>query len=345
MRIVITALLVVMIFWALAPLAALADITEPDTFEIQEARAWRHMLEPDDVLIIARYHIEWGNESAQPIQSIAQTFYFTYIGNGTLGNVTTLGNETAYPFYNLGYCKGLVAFYWEAGGNLTPQWGDLGNITVTAIGNASINDTLTLTSSDWVSSDSPATQREDLRQWLLAQLIFCELDWNTHAAEQGFTDRQYTLTTSIGGDYQLASITGQSYLALTIENVTSMVPLLFMGQLEPITYTDKDYELAQQTALEAIHGNDTVGETQEHLSNLLGGIGRIWASTILILIGCLAVIIVCTLWQRLNHGLLIAYVIILVATPEGLFQMGLMAIFPVIAVLYLTDIFLSKRST
>jgi hypothetical protein len=331
------------ILLALIHASALADLSAPDTVEIEVARCWRHMLEPNDMLIIARYNISYGNASAQPYYGIDRTFIFT-CHEPTDGNIT--GNATAYPFYNLGYAKGLVGFYWPDDDENKPTWGNLGNITVegTDLFDSPPSDTFTLTSADWVDSTSPATQREDLRQWLLAQLIFLELDWNNRAADQGFTDRQYSLTATVSGEYQVASLSGESYLALTIDDITSMVPLLFMGQLEPITHTERDYELEQQTAFEEIHGNDTVGHTQEHLSNLFGGIGRIWASTLLVLIGCIAIIVACTaLYQRLNHGLLIAYTVILLATPEGLFQMGLMAIFPVVAVLYLSDIFLSKR--
>jgi len=76
----------------LAP-AAYADLNTPDTVEIEEVRCWKHMLEPDDVLIVARYNVHYGNLTAQPYQSIDQTFRFAY-GNST---GTELGNSTAYP--------------------------------------------------------------------------------------------------------------------------------------------------------------------------------------------------------------------------------------------------------
>lgn len=330
----------------LVPLIAHADITTPDTVAIETARCWRHMLEPNDVLIIARYNIDYGNLSSQPYQDITQTFYFTY--TDSLGNVT--GNETAYPFFNLGYAKGLVAFYW-AGNETdadTPAWGDLGNITVTgtSLFTSPPSATYTLTADDWTAGTQPSSQREDIRQWLLNQLIFLELDWNNWYADQGYTDRQVSLVASLGVDYTYADTSGEAYLGLTVDGITDMVPLLFMGSTTAVTHTEREWTLAQQNVWEAIHEGDAVGNATEALSDLMGGIGRIWASTVLIIVGCLAIIIACatsTFGNRLNNGLLIAYVIILLSTPEGLFQTGLMALFAVIAVIYEADIFLSKR--
>src|SRR4030043_149682 len=93
----------------LMPLVAYASYTPPDTAQIEAVRVFRHMIEPNDVLLLARYDVSWGNISDQPTdQTIAQTFEFTY-GNST---GTILGNETASPLFNFGYAKGLVAFYW-----------------------------------------------------------------------------------------------------------------------------------------------------------------------------------------------------------------------------------------
>ncbi|MBV6341220.1 hypothetical protein [Candidatus Magnetobacterium casense] len=327
---------------ALAPLVAHADLTPPDTTELEDARIWKHMLEPDDVLMVVRYNAHYGNMTDQPYQPITDTFYFTY-GNST---GTILGNETAYPFFNLGYVKGLVAFYWDADDPLKPAWGDLGNVTMqgTALyGGSPPSDVLTLTADDWNSATQPSSLREDLRQWLLNALIFLELDWNNWAVDQGYTDRQVTLTV-VGDGYGYASPQGEAYLGLTIDGITDMVPLLFLTQTGQPTHTDEEWTLAQQNIFEQLHAGDVVGNATETLGTLMGGISGIWAVTMVVMAGCLGIIIVCTaFWGRLNNGLLIAYTVILIATPEGLFQMGLMALFAMIAVLYLADIFLSKR--
>ena len=326
----------------LAP-AAYADLNTPDTVEVEEARCWKHILEADDVLMVARYNVHYGNTSEQPTSPIDLTFEFTY--TDSVGNVT--GNSTAYPFFNFGYAKGLVAFYWAADDEDKPVWGDLGNVTITgtALFDSPPTDTLVLTSADWASGEQPSTQREDLRQWLLRQLIFLEVNWNSWCVDSGYTYSQVSLTAIVsGGSYSVADARGEAYLGLTIPNITSMCNLLFMSQALAITHTERDWTLAQQELFEAIHADDPIGELGEVLAYTIGGIDAIWAFTIVTMAGCIAIIIICqAYWQKLNAGLLIAYVLILLATPEGLFQMGLMALFALIAVLYLSDIILTSR--
>jgi hypothetical protein len=330
----------------LMPLVARADLATPDTIAIESVHAWKHMLQPNDVLMLVMYDVSYGNKSAQPAQPITQTFTFTYSGNST-GNVTTvLGNETAYPFMNLGYLKGVVAFYWADDDPLKPTWGDLGNVSITgtSLFTSPPSGNYTLVAGDWTSGTQPSTHREDLRQWLLNALIFLELDWNNWGIDQGRTDSMVTLIQTLSGTYQYASPSGEAYLGLSISGITTMCPLLFTGSTMDLTHTERDWTLAQQSVFESIHQGDIVGNATEALGDLMGGVSRIWASTLVIIVGCLAIIIVCTaFWQRLNNGLLIAYAVILLATPEGLFQMGLMALFAVVAVIYLGDIFLSKR--
>ncbi len=178
------------------------------------------------------------------------------------------------------------------------------------------------------------------------QLIFIEFNWNAWATVQGYTEKFVELVTTLGGEYYVASVQGQAYLGLSIPNITSMVPLLFMTQTREIAHTERDWELTQQNIYHDLHVDDPVGDAAEAASELLGGIGHIWATTLIIIGIGVAVIILCTVkWQKLNNGLLIAYVLILLATPEGLFQMGLMALFAMVAVLYIADIVLTKRHT
>jgi len=319
-----------------------ADLNAPDTVEVQEVRCWQHMLEPNDVLMVARFKVYYGNLTAQPYQGIDKTFTFTYMDS--YGNVT--GNETAYPFYNFGYSLGLVAFYWTGDDEDKPEWGDLGNVTITGtdLFVSPPTATLTLTSADWTEGTQPSSQREDLRQWLINALIFMEVDWNSWAVAQGYTDRQVSLTAAVaGGAYTVASPTGEAYLGLTIPNITSMCNLLFMSQTLVITHTERDWTLAQQSIFEEIHADDPIGAAKEGIGELMGGVSGIWASTMIVLAGCIFIIVLCGMWQRLNCGLLIAYVIILLSTPEGLMQMGLMALFAMIAAIYLGDIILTSR--
>ena len=329
----------------LMPLVARADLATPDTIALRPVRVWQHMLKPNDMLIIARYDIHYGNLSAQPDYPITDTFTFTY--TDSTGMITHRTAEP-YPFVNLGYVKGIVAFYWAADDTDQPPWGDLGNISVTGtpLFVSPPGASYILTEFDWEVSTQPSGQREDLRQWLINSLIFLELDWNSWGIEQGRTENMATLVMTLGGAYQYASPSGEAYLGLSIPNITTMCPLLFTSQTTDIPHGEKTWTLAQQNIWEGIHEGDAIGNATEVVGRFMG-VSRIWASTLLVLVFCIAIIITCStakFGNRLNNGLLLAYVIILIATPEGLFQTGLMALFAVVAVLYIADIFLSKRA-
>ena len=293
--------------------------------------------------MIARYNVYYGNLTTQPYQDISRTFTFTYTNAG--GNET--GNSTAFPFFNFGYAKGLVAFYWAPDDDDIPTWGDLGNVTIagTALFDSPPSGNHTLTANSWATGTAPSTQREDLRQWLLNELIFLEVNWNSWSVDRGYTDQQVTLTAAVsGGTYATASVTGEAYLGLTIDNITTMCPLLFMTGTLDVGHTERDWTLAQQNLFEAQHSGDPIGDTGEALGSALGGVSAIWAMTIIMIALCLVVIIIAQLrTNKLNCGLVVAYALILIATPEGIFQMGLMALFAVIAVLYLSDIILTSR--
>jgi len=329
----------------LMPLVARADLATPDTITLRPVRVWQHMLEPNDMLMIAGYNIHYSNDTAQPDYPITDTFIFTY--TDSTGMITHRTAEP-YPFVNLGYVKGIVAFYWAASDTDQPPWGDLGNVSVKGA-SLFVNPPVAsyiLTEFDWEVSTQPSGQREDLRQWLLSRLIFLQLDWNNWGIAQGRTEDMATLVMTMGGAYQYASPSGEAYLGFSIPDIATICPLLFTSQTTAVTHDPKTWTLAQQNLWVGIHEGDAIGNATEVVGRFMG-VSRIWASTLIILIGCIAIIIACStakFGNRLNNGLLLAYVVILIATPEGLFQTGLMAIFAVVAVLYIADIFLSKSA-
>jgi hypothetical protein len=64
-----------------------------------------------------------------------------------------------------------------------------------------------------------------------------------------------------------------------------------------------------------------------------------------VIIAGLAIIGICqTAWQKATCGVIIAFGIILVSTPEGLFHMSLMALFTFICVLGLVNHLFWSRS-
>lgn len=326
------------------PLIAHASFTVPDTAQIEAVRVFRHILTADDVLMMARYDISWGNVSAQPNADITQTFEFTY--TDTTGNVT--GNETASTLFNYGYAKGLVAFYW--GGNATdkPGWGDLGNVTLTDtadFGNTTVTDTYTLQATDYSSYAQPSEIREDLRQWVIDQLMLIEWDWNQWYTEQG-SNLSVSLL-AVFDTYTVLDFAGEAYMQRVHPDFRDMCPALFLFNTCLFDYENEDWTLSQQSIYELQHETDWIGNITHGVKALTGDkINTIWITTFVTAVVAGGLIFACNLWWlQAKIGALGAYLIVLVATPEGFFQMGLTALIAVFAVIYIVDVFFWKRSS
>jgi len=304
------------------------------------------MLEANDRQLIVRYDVHYGNVSNQPPLGIDQTFFCEY-GNAS---GTSMGNFTACPFFNMGYAQGLAAIYWAANETLTPAWMDFGNLTYQ--GNATYfaapvpSGNYTLTAANYCPYASPADQREDLRAWVIQQLSFIELDWNNWIIDQGSSQREIDLLLGVSPGYTVLSPSGESYMACTWPYFRDACPLAYYLQIYEVTHDERTWTLAQQTTYEGLHTTDFVGNATTAASTIMGGLGQTWAATILVLIIAVAIVGVCQFfWQKANIGLLIGYTVILLATPEGLFQMGIMALGAVIGVLVIAQTFFFSRST
>jgi hypothetical protein len=323
--------------------ATQADCYHPDTLAIEDVRVYRHMKEADDCLLFARYNIAYGNLTQQPPYPVTETFQVTYTSEGHV----LLASWDIEPVFNMGYNKGLVSFYWSADDPDRPNWGDAGNLTIagSALFDSPPSVSYILSDTNYPTGTEPSSLREDLRSWLLDQLLFLELDWNNWGMARGYTDKIVDLVGTVSGDYTVASPQGEAYLAIAIPDIKTMCKLLFFLQTTDATYSDLTHTLSQQTIYTDLHASDVVGQAQEGASELLGGMGRIWASTLIVIIAGLAIIGICqTAWQKATCGVIIAFGIILVSTPEGLFHMSLMALFTFICVLGLVNHLFWSRS-
>ncbi len=328
----------------LAPLVAYATYTPPDTAQIEAVRVFRHMLEPNDVLILVRYDISWGNLTDQPNADIQQTFAFTYVDED--GNAT-LGNETASTLFNYGYAKGLVAFYWADDDADKPVYGDLGNVTLANITDfgGNVTDTYTLTGADYSAYTLPSEIREDLRQWVISQLMLINWDWNQWYSENGNTLAVNLL--AVFDTYTVLDTAGEAYMQDVQADFRDMCPALFLFNTAVYDYENQEWDLAQQSIYEQEHAADWIGNITAGVKALTGNmVDTIWITTFVTCFAAGALILACNYWWlQAKIGALGAYCIVLVATPQGFFQMGLTALIAVLAVLYIIDIFFWKRSS
>jgi len=249
---------------------------------------FRHMLEANDTFLIARYNVHYANTTDQPTQPIDLTFDFIWHDS----DHSEIANTSAYAFNNYGYGKGAVAFYLEAGAPTEPDWGNLGNVTVrgTSLFDAPAPEAnYTLTSGDWTPYSSPADIREDLRQYIIANSLFLELDWNSFWADLGMEERQIDLLMHISPDYTVLSPSGEGYWTNTIDDLRDMCPLLFMLQITEPTYVDEEHPQTQAGNYSARYEDTPVEDFKSGLSGFFGGIGEQTVGTMLVMLAMMAI--------------------------------------------------------
>ncbi len=341
--------ILVCLIGALIPItAAHADLPDPDTVEIEAVRVFRHMLEANDTLVVARYNVHYGNSSQQPTQPIDRTFEFLYIDAGNC----TVGNITAYPFHNQGYDLGVVAFYFGANntacaGNATPTWGEAGNITV--IGSALFDDpkptdSYILTSDDWSPYSSPADIREDLRGFIISNALFLELNWNEFWIDFGADNRQLSMVDYIAPYYTVLAPAGEGYFTVVISDLRDMCPLLFSIQIIDPAYADKTFTQSLSDTYKSTYDDTPVGVFQEALSDMFGGVGEQVMGTIVTIIIMILLMAYCAKkWGRASPWLLISFPAVIILVRMGFTEMSLMFLAAALGVLLIAYAFFFSK--
>lgn len=329
------ALFLALAFLLFLPGIARADLPDPETLEVEAARVFRHMLEADDILLVARYNAHYANITVQPAQCVDQTFDFTWYDSSS----TLISNTTAYGYHNQGYGKGCVAFYLAANATTMPTWGDLGNITVrgTSLFDAPAPEAnYTLKASDYSSYSSPADIREDFRQYVIANSLFLELDWNEFWADLGMEWQMVSLTMEMAG-FTVLSNRGEAYWGQVIDSLRDICPLLFaLEALEP-SYTDEEHPQTQATTYEQRYADTPVEDFKVGLSDFFGGIGTQTVGTIFVVIFMMVVAgFYAFKWQKPIVGILGAFPGVLIFTIIGLPEMAI--VFLMVAMAFLTVI-------
>jgi len=299
------------------PGIAFAALVNPDTLELKSVQAFRHLIEPNDFLLLVHYNIYY---SANQPDDLASTTFMVRLLDGN----TTLGSTTPYPFYNDGYDEGCSALYWSAGS--APLWG--GNYTARIDGNPTMFSAPSMTQSPLTSGDytTETTQdaiRDDLKSYLLAVANDLEVDW-------GMTG-QLHFYSSAGTVFSPA---GEAYFASAIRGLRNMCPSLFSLQLIEPTVQLGNYTQAQAEAYKARFDGTPVGDAIDGIGTFLGGISAQLVTTMLCVLGLLGVVVLCAIkHQKATPGFLIGFPILLVATPMGMFSFPLLGVICLLSVL------------
>jgi len=332
-RRVAATLSIVILFLCCLASPSVAQVAAPETVEIVEVQVFTHMAEPDDLLYVLRYDIDWGNVS-QPLLPVDSTFDFVLYDDGAV-----VGNTTAPVFHNSGYNQGIVSWYFP-GNTTNPSWGEFGNVTIegsiAVFGSPAPGDTYTLTAEYYSSYISPAEIREELRQFIVAQSMFIDFDWNDFWISGGTDTREVDLLYYLQDSHTyVLSATGEAYYGLAIPDLDTYCPQLFLFNLSEWTYTEKEHSQAAKAAYEEQFAGTPIEDFKIAIAELMGGIGASTAFTIVtVLIVLVNAVYTSHKWNRIYPGILASWGTVLILTRMGLPDIAMVMLVVTAALLF-----------
>lgn len=201
----------------------LAQVSEPDSVDLDDIVITTNMTENQDFCCVARYELNYGTP---PDEAADETFIFKFLDSD---NETVLGMALPVPFDNDGYGQGCVSFYFDSAS--APTWGDDYYIAIS--GNPahfaeSYEVVFSITESNYSSSTERDDARDDLYDAVMTIAEELEIAW----------DEELIDSTDIG---MVLSAVGERYFRRAIRGLQSMCPELFLVQVENLDYTPRSW--------------------------------------------------------------------------------------------------------
>lgn len=213
----ITAAAGLIIIISVFPVAVVADPPDPDPFEIGTPAVFQDIFVTDDFLLLMPYEIMQYPQMEVPI---GQQFFFRLIDTD---GETQLAAAMPYAFYNIGYGKGIVSFYFDA--DDAPDWGESYNLRIDC-NPLYFSDSLS-TSRDLNPGDysSLSNQPLALADYILTQAAILEINWGVKLYD--------TSSTGI-----ILTATGQTYFATTIPGLDQVCPSIMAASVADPNWDD-----------------------------------------------------------------------------------------------------------
>jgi hypothetical protein len=280
-----------------------ADTLQPTSVSVSNFHVYRHLLQPDDFLVVADYDIEYG---AIPTLNIDKTFIFRLLDTD---NVTELGSFLAYPAYTGGYGQGVISFYFD---NVTaPAWGLSYPIRVDENPSAFITPlffNFSLSASNYSSATTQAQSRNEMYADIIARAQALSLVYAV------------ALTDNSGGITVLSAY-GEAYFRMAIPGIDSLCPQLFYIQVQNPDYTKRTWSYTFATLLSDTFSGTFMMTGEQGLADLFG-VGRqtMWGIVTFILAIFAMWLFSMKPFQVTQPGFIDACVVILFATLLGWFS-------------------------
>ncbi len=250
---IITAVLVC--FMLLPPGTALAATDPPDaTPTIEDIFIYRHLIEPNDLLLIATYNIPY---TSIPDARVDQAYLFRLLDTD---NTTVLLTNEAYPYDDKGYNQGFVSLYATAAN--APTWGI--DYSIQLIGKPSeFTDTSNVTYNYPINSSSYSTfatqsgNQLDLASKVIVAAQALEIAWSITLLGTGDTGI-------------ILDQNGVIYFRSAVLGLQVMAPTLFEIQVSDPDYTAENWTNAQATTYRGRFSGTWFGDATQDIADLFG---------------------------------------------------------------------------
>lgn len=299
---------------------AMADPAQPDNLQIRDVKCFRDLIETDDFLAVVSFDIGY---TTAPEAPASDYFILRLINSGTGADI---GQQLPFSFGLNGYQYGITGFYFSA--STTPAWNDSHSIRLE--GNPTKWTTLptpsvwALTVIDYSSGSGQATNRSQLLTFLITAIQQVEQDWDVMGDLATTTTSGFVLKAA-GQYYMLGAIPGLNYMA----------PDIFLIKEAPIVYPDDKDWSDRGDAADIAYSGTQIEDFKELLSIIMGSINPTVASSIVVMIGILGLLIVSYMrWNTTEWAYMVAPVLLHYSARLTFIPWALFGIFCFLAISY-----------
>jgi hypothetical protein len=243
--------LILLLVMVLFPVVALADDPPaPTNLQIESVKVCRHVVEPDDFVLVFHYNIHYDTD--QPDTPANKLFTFRLMDTD---GIDQLGAIVPYAYYNSGYDKGCAAFYFPA--DDAPDWEQ--SYIVRISGNPEYFSSPPLVNRTLVTSDYSQMETTEENQIVLGNYII---------GVATYIQTNWSITLIYSSDLgTILNSTGESYFRGAIPSLQVMAPQIFGVQVGTPQYTPTEWTQAQGSAYETRFEDTWVGKNLSYFGD------------------------------------------------------------------------------
>lgn len=327
MKPIVPGVIIAMVLVSIIAVPVSASMEGPDTTpSLEDMSVYRHLITEDDFLAVVPYNIPYADT---PDVGVDKAFIFRLLGTD---NTTELGAVLAYPYFENGYGRGVVSFYFDA--DDAPTWGLQYTIAI-AESPAVFEDpeswVFTLNTSDYSSFDTHEDNQSLLKDHIIDIANELTVYWSIDLLEP--TDTGTALSSY-----------GESYFRSAVRGLQSMCPDLFYVVVTNVDMSKRSWDYSFAHLLANTFADTWVWST-------MTGFGGLWGIETNAAMGFFVVLVVIVLFvwsssklQSINPSYLFASAGLIWGSLNGWFSLTLHALIAFMFVLVGSIVLFLNRS-